>query len=159
MFGISSKQKTEARLEEIVRKTVEAVVNRALNETESALSDLKQASHLQGTISKLQEELETLRIAKARKEEEFAKREREVEHKVGLERKRQEFEIVQAKREATVSIREENLKADRDRFEAQMKFVEERLTQEVTALRGLVKDMMERLPSAQIIANVGKAKS
>ena len=75
-------------------------------------------------------------------------------HKVGLERKRQEFEIKQAKREATVNIREENLSADRDRFENQMKFQEERFTKEVKYLKDMMNKMMERLPSAEIYAKI-----
>lgn len=95
---------------------------------------------------KLRQEVETLKIEKARREEEFDRREREVEHKVGLERKRQEFEVDAAKREAVVSVREENLKADRKRFEEAMKAQSERLDD----MKDLLKEMMKRLPSANI---------
>lgn len=85
---------------------------------------------------------------------EFAKREREIEHKVGLERERQKHELDAAKREALVGVREENLKADRDRFEAQMKFQEERFTKEVGYLKDTLAEVLKRLPSAEFTANL-----
>src|SRR5207245_968830 len=103
MFGSPSLKDTER----VARETVERIVKAALSDAETALAT-------SGKLSKLREELETLRIEKARKEEEFTRKEREIEHKVGLERKRQEFEIEQAKRETSVTVREENL-SDRDR--------------------------------------------
>ncbi len=130
---------------------VEAAVERAHDEAQNFLKRYK-------TVTVLNEEIETLRIEKARKEEEFNKREREVEHKVGLERKRQEFEITQAKRETVVEVREENLEADKDRFKAEMDFQRKRLEGEVESLRDLVTEMMKRLPSAEIYANLGGSK-
>lgn len=64
---------------------------------------------LSKTVAELRDEVETLKIEKARKVEEGKIREREIEHKIGLERKRSEFEREQASREATVAVREENL--------------------------------------------------
>lgn len=61
---------------------------------------------------------------------------REVEHKVGLERKRQEFEIQQAKRETEVKVREENLAADKERFKAEMNFQREHLQSEIKSRHG-----------------------
>lgn len=137
MFGRNDKT------EQVIREAVERVVKDAMGDAQNAL-------RLTGDLTKLKTELETLRIEKARKEEEFAKREREVEHKVGLERTRQEFEIKQAKREAAVSVREENLAADRERFDGQLKFHEERFTAEVGYLKDMLGQIVERLPSATI---------
>lgn len=139
MFGSPTLKDTER----VVRETVERIVKDALQDAESALASA-------GKITKLREELETLRIEKGRKEEEFAKKEREIEHKVGLERKRQEFEIEQAKRETTVAVREENLKADKDRFAEQLKFHEDRFATEVGYLKDMMGQLMERLPTAEI---------
>jgi hypothetical protein len=100
----------------------------------------------QAATHELREEIETLTIEKERREEEFARREREVEHKVGLERKRQEFEVDAAKREAVVTVREENLKADKKRFEEAMKAQSERLDD----MKELLLEMMKRLPTANI---------
>ena len=151
---MSSFGKDKDRLEEVVRKTVESVVKTALSDVEGAMRSVKTMAQLNGQVVRLKENLETLKIEKDREDEKFARKEREIEHKVGLERKRQEFEISQAKREATVDIREENLSADRTRFEDQMKFQEERFTKEVKYLKDMMNKMMERLPSAEIYAEM-----
>jgi hypothetical protein len=140
MFG---KPGQLAETERVVRETVERIVREAMSDAQNALK-------LTGQITKLREELETLRIEKGRKEEEFAKKEREIEHKVGLERKRQEFEIEQAKRETSVTVREENLSADRKRFEEQLEFHQQRFESEVKYLHEMAEKLMERLPSAEI---------
>jgi len=106
----------------------------------------------------LKKEIARLEVERDKKQEEFDRREREVEHKVGLERKRQEFEIEQSKREAASVIKEENLKADKERFKAEMDFQRERLEGEVKALRSLVEHLLERVPSAQILAEIGHKK-
>jgi len=141
----------KSRLERQVSKAVRAVFDDYLVGTEGALEKIRTAFSLEERLAKLREELEAAKLEKARRDEEFARREREIEHKVGLERKRQEFEVSQAKREATVSVREENLKHDRERFEQQLKFHEERFTAEVGYLKGMLEQMMKRLPSAEII--------
>lgn len=101
-------------------------------------------------VKRLMREVETLKIEKARQEEEQNRREREVEHKVGLERKRQEFEVEQAKREALVAVREENLEADRNRFEEQMKFTASRFEDEVGYLKEIMTEIMRRLPEISV---------
>jgi hypothetical protein len=148
MFIIS--RKTE--LELAVRNAVNALVADSKASAEDFFTKYK-------TAAKLNQEIEELRISKARREEEFARREREIEHKVGLERKRQEFEIAQAKRETTVEVREENLNADKVRFKAEMDFQRKRLEEEVTSLRSLVEKMMERLPSADLLVSVSSDNS
>ena len=123
-------------------------IRQAMNE---ALSDAE------GVVA-LRRELAKLEIERDKKQEEWARREREIEHKVGLERKRQEFEIEQSKRETTTAVREENLKADKERFKAEMDFQRKRLEEEVGALRLLVGQMLERLPSAEIYADLSRGK-
>lgn len=137
--------------ESVISAVVEKVVRSAMKDAESALK-------LTGDLTKLKKDLETLKIEKDRKEEEFKTREREIEHKVGLERKRQEFEVGAAKREALVTVREENLKADRSRLEEQMKFQNDRFTSEVSYLKDMMGQMLERLPSANIEITRGTAR-
>jgi hypothetical protein len=103
-------------------------------------------------VSDLKAKIAELEVQHSKKAEEWEKREREVEHKVGLERKRQEFEIEQAKRETTVKVREENLAADKERFKAEMEFQRKHLEGEIDSLRTLVGQMLKRLPSAEIYA-------
>ena len=69
---------------------------------------------------------------------------------VGLERKRQEFEINQARRETPVAVREENLDADRKRFETQMAFTTERFASEVGYLKELMGEVLDRLPTVRV---------
>lgn len=102
-------------------------------------------------VGKLKKEITSLQIERDKKLEDFARREREVEHMIGLERKRQEFEIQQAKRETTTALREENLKADKERFEEQMKFHREALQGEMNRLQELVGQLLRRVPSAEIL--------
>ncbi len=98
----------------------------------------------------LEAHIEKLKIEKERREEEFARKEREIEHKVGLERKRQEFEIASASKEATLKVREENLAADKKRFEDQMTFHEKRFTEEVGYLKEMISEVMKRLPDVNV---------
>lgn len=121
--------------------TLKRMVTDAFERAERSLAGIRD-------ITDLREEIETLKIEKARREEEYARREREVEHKVGLERKRQAVELANATREATLKVREENLAADKTRFAEEMKFQRERFTTEVSYL----KEMLQ-----QVLANTAPA--
>lgn len=108
-------------------------------------------------IAKLKEQITGLRIEKSKLDEDNAREKREVMHMVGLERKRQEAEAEQAKkdlenakREATLAVREENLKAERAAFEQSMKFQEERFKKEVGYLKDLMGQILERLPTVTV---------
>jgi hypothetical protein len=130
----------------------------ALGRVEGELRGLRTVTDLSVKVKSLREQVEKLEIEKGRKDEEFERKEREIEHKVGLERKRQEFELASGKREATLAVREENLKADRKRFEEQMKFHEERFTAEVGYLKEMLSDIVQRLPSAEFTADLTPVK-
>jgi predicted nuclease with TOPRIM domain len=111
------------------------------------LQGIRSVADLSHKVRELRTEVEKMEIEKARKQEEFDRREREVEHKVGLERKRSEMEHKHAVQEATLKIREENLAADRKRFEEQMAFHEKRFTEEVGYLKDMIGTLAERLPT------------
>ena len=125
----------DKKLEALVKETVNQAINNAVKDATNVLGQIKE-------ISKLKEDIETLKIEKSSREWDYKKREMEVEHKVGLERKRQEFESEQSKREATVSVREENLKADRTRFEEQMHFIQTRFEEEVKYLQNIMQQIL-----------------
>lgn len=129
---------------EAMRTLVEEAVGAAL---QRAQGDVKEALKLGETIQRLQKQVSDLEISKSKKEEEFAREKREVEHMVGLQREKSEFETESAKREATLSVREENLKADRTRFEEQMKFQNDRFTQEVGYLKEMLGRVLEAIPN------------
>lgn len=125
---------------------------------EGDLRGIRSVVDLSAKVKALREEKEKLEIEAARRDETFARKEREIEHKVGLERKRQEFELASGKREATLSVREENLAADRKRFEEQMAFHEKRFTEEVSYLKQIIGDIAERLPTANFTGNLTARK-
>ena len=135
--------------EDTVRETVERILCAVLEDAETTLGKIKTIADLNKKVRELREVAETANIEKDRREEVFAKKEREVEHKVGLERTRQKFESEQAKREATVTVREETLTDDRTRFEDQMKFQQERFTEEVKYLKDMVGQVLKRLPGVK----------
>ena len=135
-------------------KTLESALRSVVGElNEQVVKDLqgiRSVADLSAKVKELRTQVEGLEIAKARKEEEFARREREIEHKVGLERKRQEHELAAAQREAILKVREENLAADRKRFEDQMAFHEKRFTEEVGYLKDMIGTLAERLPNINL---------
>ncbi len=143
------------RMNSDIEERIGQLVSRAVSDTIRSI-DESFVGHAK--LAELQKQIIKLEIEKDRKDEAFARKEREIEHKIGLERKRQEFEISQAKRETTVVVREENLKADKERFKAEMDFQRKHLEDEIKSLRELVVKMLERLPSAEIYAEIGGDK-
>lgn len=109
--------------------------------------------NLEEKVADLIKQKTVLEIEVGKKQEEYDRRDREIEHKIGLERKRQVQELELSKREATVAIREENLKADRDRFEGQIQFHEKRFTEEVKYLKDMIQGLTEALPTMKIRIN------
>jgi len=159
MFGFG-KPKSDAftmTMTVSIRETIETAIRRMFGEVQGTLDKLSGVIDLGKEIMGLRTELETLKIEKVRREEEYARREREIEHKVGLERKRQEQEVALAIREAKVTAKEEAVTADRKRFEEQMKFHEQRFSEEVKYLKEMVGNVLERLPTATILGTVKKS--
>lgn len=142
------KQKPEQeqidRQQEQIRFAVREAVNDALKR---ATGDVTEALKLSGQVENLRKQVSDLEIQRDKKNEEYARKEREVEHMVGLERKRSEFETASAKREATIAVREESLKAERERFEKQMAFQNDRFTQEVGYLKEMIGRVLEAIPN------------
>lgn len=96
-------------------------------------------------------QLTDLQIEFDREKEKHEREKREVEHLVGLERKRSEFERQQGVAEAKVAVREENLAAERERFEDQMKFITTRFEREIEASKDLMMDILTRLPKVETL--------
>lgn len=139
------------------KRSVDVAIQRAVDEAlTKAAGDIHAGLGAAKDVLSLKKQVAELEIQRDKKLEEFSCREREVEHKVGLERKRQEFEIVQSKRETEVKVREENLSADKERFKQEMEFQRSHLEGEIKSLRDLVGQMLTRLPSAEIYATVKK---
>lgn len=104
---------------------------------------------------KLRSEIETLTIQRDRMKEQNDKERRELTHMIGLEKKRQEFEIAQAKAETTLKVQQENLAADKKRFGDEMGFQRERFEKEVGYLKDMMKDILDRLPNVNATLTLG----
>src|SRR3972149_8793970 len=64
---------------------------------------------LPGQIVKLKMQISDLEVQRSRREEEVARQERELKHMIGLEKKRQKWEIEVAKKDTSLTVREGNL--------------------------------------------------
>lgn len=109
---------------------------------------------LEDNITALKKQVADLEINRDKKQEAFDRRERELTHMIGLEKQRQAVETRQATEDAKLTVREENLKAEKQQFESQMKFREERFDSEVAYLQDLMKQILGRLPSVTIDRNI-----
>jgi hypothetical protein len=108
-------------------------------------------------VVKLKTQITDLEIQKAKIVEENAREKRDVTHMVGLERRRQEFEaeqarqgIEQARKEAVLEVKAENLKVEREAFKKEMDFREARFVQEVGYLKDLMGQVLDRLPTVSV---------
>ena len=125
-------------------------VSRDEKELIERLRKLEPVSVLSEEVLKLKRELADLQIQKSKAKEDHDKQERELRHMIGLEKKRQEVEIEQAKRETKLSVREENLKSEREQFEKNLKFNTERFEAMETYLKGMMTDILARLPNVNV---------
>ncbi len=114
------------------------------------LRKLENMTGLSEEILKLKREISALEVTKSQAKEEHDKQERELRHMIGLEKKRQEVEIEQAKRETTLMVREENLKAERDQFEKNLRFNTERFESMEKYLKDMMSDILKRLPNVNV---------
>src|SRR3990167_6198778 len=136
VFGISSK---EQRLLEDLREHAKGL-------------------ELATSVLNLKKQINELEIEKSKLKEQHEKEERELRHMIGLEKKRQEFEIEQSKRETKLTVQQENLAADKKRFEDQMKFHETRFTEEVSYLKEMIGNVLERLPNVSAAFETKRGK-
>lgn len=100
-------------------------------------------------VRTLEERIEKLKLEKDRLTEAHDREVRETEHRVGLLLEKQEQDVRNATREATLAVREENLARDRDRFAAEMTFQREAMQAQMNDLRGLLNQVMGKLPDIQ----------
>jgi hypothetical protein len=140
---------TEKNMATVVQSAIERAQIRVGNELRGVIRDVEQADALKKEIVDLQ-------ITRDKMKETFDRREREIEHLIGLERRRQEQEMANAIREAKIEVAQQNLEADKARFKAEMDFQRERLTGEVDSLRKMVEQLLQAIPSATIFADIRK---
>lgn len=145
MFGKKSEDsRIEALTEEI--RTLSKRVASLKGERDNVNEELG----LSTRITALEREKTAKEIELDRVKEEHAREKRDIEHMVGLHKSRVTQEIELAKREQTITVREENLKADRDRFEDQMKFMQKRMETELERLNKLTSEILTRLPTVKV---------
>lgn len=139
----------------IFQKQVERVVQQT---ADRILADVRKDVEAIGSVLQLRKELEQLKLEKERIEEGHTRKEREIEHKVGLHNIKVEQEIKLAKREAKIQAEEEHLAQKEETFDERMEFFKDQLDSQVDYLKGMMKDILKRLPSAEILASIGGRK-
>jgi chromosome segregation ATPase len=100
--------------------------------------------------NKLRDQIEQLKREKATLTEDNDRKIRETEHKTGLMRQKTDQDIAAAKRETGLQVREENLKADKQRFADEMEFQRKHLQGEVDRIDGILRAILDRLPSIDV---------
>lgn len=119
----------------------------------AAIEALRTERDETGRVRKLREEVGKLEREKATLTEDSARKIRETEHKTGLLKTKQEHDVEHARRMAVLEVREENLAADRERFEAEMKFQRDHFDQRADKQDEILKAILERLPAIDVSLN------
>lgn len=126
------------------------IVSKEEKELIERLRKLEPITALSEEVLSLKREIANLEITKSKQKEDHDKQERELRHMIGLEKKRQEVEIAQAKRDTELTVREGNLAAEKKRFEESLKFNTERFENMETYLKDMMKNILERLPNVNM---------
>lgn len=147
-----------AQLEQVATQLAELRAERSTLELETRIDALSREKE------RLLSELADVANAKARQE-------LDIEHKLGLHREQiesekrimlaeAEAERLRAVEQAKLAVREENLTAERERFEQEIEFRTQRFEAEAETLRNLTSQILERLPNvtASFTHHVGETK-
>lgn len=155
LFGSKSEDQIK-QLADQLSGEVSYRVKTALQNEFVALAEVDQATQ---KVVELTKEIAVLKAEKAGIEEGFARKEREIEHKVGLlrteieaEKKQSEKDFELRVKEAKLQAAEANLTERAKAFSEKMDFMEQRFTGEVGYLKELLEQMSKRLPDATILA-------
>lgn len=126
-------------IEKIIRRTIKEITL----DTETKFDAMHKKFR---TVEELETEISKLKIEKSVMEEKMAREQREITHKLGLERMRQEQDTANSKKEIELTIREKNISAEEKRFTEQMDFQRKHLEGQINSLNVLVEKVFERLP-------------
>lgn len=151
MFG--SPNPTTERFDALMEELAD--LKRSVTEIKGERKATVRVRDLEKEYDQVKRELTDKQIEFDREQEKWEREKREVEHMVGLQRKRGEFESEAAGREAKLSVREENLKAQQERFDEHVKFIEERFDQQFKSLEKLTGKILDRLPTTKQLITVG----
>ena len=131
------------------------LMNEAVRDVQSKLDKIRNVTDYEEAIEALKEKLSDLRL---RRDEIMAANNRNqinIEHKVGLLKQQHEQELALSKRDAVLTVREENLTKDQQRFADQMEFERKQMSGEMESLRTLTAQLLERLPDVKAIIRNG----
>ena len=131
MFNKSDKDKIHADLTAVAERL-------------DRVGDLLEGESVAADLRKITREL-------ADKQLQWDREKREVEHMVGLQKKRAEQERELAVKEAKLAVREGNLSAKESAFEERLEKVTEQLKDQIDYLRGdIIKAILDRLPTFNV---------
>jgi len=125
-------------------------LNRDVTELKGEREGTREELRVTRDYVSLKKQLTDLEIQYDREQEKHEREKRDIEHMVGLEKKRQEFELESARRDVTLSLREENLAAERQRFEEHTEFIVNRFEKEAGRREELMKELLARLPTVRV---------
>lgn len=111
---------------------------------------LQNIEAIEAERDKLRRQINDLSIDKEKLEEGFDRERREIEHKIGLQKKKAEFDRDAGKREAIIAVREENLKSQQEEFDARMKFREKQFDSQVEYLQSIMEQILNRVPTITV---------
>lgn len=114
------------------------------------LAEFAEQYELAEQVVSLKQQVTELEIQKSKKDEDFARQQREIDHKIGLERKRAEQDNKNAIAEAKLAVREANLDEEKTRVQEQMDFMEKRLNQELDSMRHMTEKVMDFIPKVEV---------
>lgn len=139
-----NKEKAEAQRQELLDQIMElrADIKRLTKARDKELT----ATYLTDEINALKSQITDLEINKSKIVEKHEREKREVEHMVGLQKQRADFEQKKAAQEAVFKVREENLVTEKRRFEEQMKFNNERFEKTEQYIKDIMSEVLKRLP-------------
>lgn len=139
-----------------LRRVIVQLANEWALSLDQKLESIKSVIDLSNKVKTLRDEIEMLTIEKSRKQEEFDKKNREIDHKLGLAQARQTQELELAKREAKLEVNEANLKTEREAFGKQMEFNTNRFTAECKYLKEIISNLAKQLPTMHIERKIGR---
>lgn len=141
------------RKNEIPQETIDEIrhLSKRVAELKGTLDGGALHLEAQAEVQRLKREVVDLQIQRDKINEGHAREKREIEHSVGLHKKQVELDLEIAKREASVTVREENLDARQARFTEQVSFLTDRMTGEVDRMNSLMNHILERLPKVEAL--------
>lgn len=152
-FLTPSKDPTSERFDTLMEELAE--LKRSVAELKGEEAAFSKVRTLESRINMLTRQLTDKQIDYDREHEKWEREKRDVEHMVGLQRKRGEFETEAAEREAKLSVREENLAAQQARFDEHVAFIEKRFDEQFASLNSLTEKILERMPTTRQLITVG----